>query len=57
MARANGWRGTNAKKGVTFDQALTAGKQALDARERQTYIDKIETAAAATRDMGLVIPG
>lgn len=64
QARQHGWKGSKSGRGVSFTEAI---RKALDEQERlereaalveeQASIAKIQKAALATRDMGLVIPG
>lgn len=57
LARKNGWKGSKAKRGVTFADALAAGVKAHEQEQHAAYVAKIQEAARRTRDMGLVIPG
>lgn len=57
LARQNGWKGSKAKRGAPFAEALASGMQAREQAEHAAYVAKIQEAARRTRDMGLVIPG
>lgn len=57
LARQGGWRGAKSKKGVDEVTAVRVAAAAAQAAEQQAYVAKIQAAALATRDMGLLIPG
>lgn len=57
LARQNGWRGSKARRGRSFAEAIAIGTQAAQQAEREAYVAKIQEAARRTREMGLVIPG
>lgn len=57
LARKHGWRGTKAKRGTKFDDALAIGVRDQEQAEQMAYVTKIQEAARRTREMGLVIPG
>lgn len=56
-ARRHGWRGTHSKKGVPLATAVAQVERELAEEEYRVYVEKIQAAARATRDMGLLIPG
>ena len=56
LARQNGWKGSKAKRGVSFGEAFAVGIQAKEQAEHAAYVAKIQEAARRTREMGLIIP-
>ena len=57
LARRGGWRGAKSKKGVDEVTAVRVAAREEQAAEQAAYVAKIQAAAQATRDMGLLLPG